>query len=191
MQKYGGSFSGIMIKNRQMNTMLRQLLLFSAMLSLSAPAYAAAALDGKAPIEITSDTLEVDQEAGTATFTGNVVAIQKDINLKSQKMIVHYTKSDEKGPQDGSNSISKIEVIEKVFLSTPQEAAQGDRGLYDVVSDTIHLSGNVVLKKDKNIVRGTALVYNMKTGKSRISSGGATQSGSSGGRVKGLFVPKQ
>ncbi len=174
-----------------MHIMLRQLLLFSAILSLSVPAYAAAALDGKAPIEITSDTLEVDQEAGTATFIGNVVAIQKDINLKSQKMIVHYVKDNQKGANDGNNSISKIEVIDNVFLSTPQEAAQGDRGLYDVVKDTIHLSGNVVLKKDKNIVRGTALVYNMKTGKSTVSSGGTTQSGSSGGRVKGLFVPKQ
>jgi lipopolysaccharide export system protein LptA len=142
-------------------------------------------MKSSSPIHITADTLIVSQDNKTATFSGNVDAAQDNLTLRSEKMVVYYLEG--KGE---NNSISKIEVFGNVMLSRPGETAKGDKGVYDVTKDTIHLSGNVMLSKDNNMVQGTNLVYNLKTGKSQITGGGVTK-GTSGGRVKGVFIPQQ
>lgn len=146
---------------------------------------AANGLQSSAPINITADKLIVDQEKYTATFTGNVEALQQDVTLKAAKMVVHYLKGNQE-----NNNISRIEVFENVVLLRPSEVVKGDKGVYDVLKDTLVITGKVVLTKDNNMVQGTNLVYNLKTGKSEIS-GGIMPGGVSGGRVKGTFVPKK
>ena len=75
-----------------------------------------------------------------------------------------------------------------VFVSSPQETAQGDHGVYDVDSESITLIGSVVLTRDKNVIRGARLVLNLVTGESRIEGAPA---GGAQGRVRGRFVPGQ
>ena len=90
-------------------------------------------------------------------------------------------------------AITLIEVQGNVFMATPQESARGDRGNYDVPTRMLHLYGsNVVLTRDKNIMRGTALEYNMATGRSILTNGSQpVGSPSSGTRVRSVFVPSQ
>ena len=66
-----------------------------------------------------------------------------------------------------------------MFVSSPEETAQGDNGIYDVQSKQIVLTGAVVLTRGENVVRGQRLVMNMETGRSQMK----------GGRVQGVFVP--
>ena len=153
--------------------------------------------DTKLPVEITSDNLEVLQRQNKAIFKGNVVAVQGEVRLKSDTMIVHYkqksgqpetkqpTPATGQPPSQGDmGAITLIEVVGNVLVATPEESAKGDRGDYDVPTRTLHLTGdNVVLTRDKNIMRGTALEYNMETGRSILSN--------SGTRVHSLFVPNQ
>lgn len=148
--------------------------------------------DSDKPIEITADTLEVFQEQSQAVFTGNVEAVQGTILLKSSEMRVYYR--GEGG--GGDNQISRIDVNGNVFLKAPNETAQGDKGIYDVDKSVLHLMGNVLLTQDKNVIKGQQLVYDLKTGKSRIVSGnGGASSGDSStggnGRVKGVFFPQK
>src|SRR3954470_10684609 len=61
--------------------------------------------NNKAPIEVTSDSLEVQQQQNRAVFTGHVVAIQGDVRLTSDKMTVFYAggeakKADKKKPDN-------------------------------------------------------------------------------------------
>lgn len=168
-------------------------------LFLLAPGIAMAAqnsFNSKEPIEITSDSLEVQQIENKATFVGNVVAIQKDVRLKSDKMIVYYTQSDEKNASVGADkkqSIKKIEVEGNVFLSTPEETASGTRGDYDVVGEEIHLYDNVVLTRGQNTLKGNQLTYNFATGRSVVTGGAVAEKGASAGkeRVRALFVPEK
>lgn len=170
------------------------------LLLIALPAYAASnplASSGKhdtnQPIEINADQLEVFQEENRAVFSGNVVAIQGDVRLKSDKMNVFYKSGgNEKGKQPAQGGIQKIEVTGNVFLSTPQETASGEVGVYDVENQRIDLNNKVVLTRDKNVLKGDKLTYNFATGKSVITGG--TQAAPEGGkkeRVRALFIPEK
>jgi lipopolysaccharide export system protein LptA len=160
--------------------------------------------NSKEPIEITSDSLEVQQTENKATFIGNVVAIQQDVRLKSDKMTVYYAPSDDKsapaktddkksGTSQQKQNIKKIEVDGNVFLSTPEETASGERGDYDVEGNEIHLYDNVVLTRGANTLKGNQLTYNFATGYSVVTGGAVAEKGASAGkqRVRALFVPDQ
>lgn len=158
--------------------------------------------DNKSPIEITSDALEVQQKENTATFSGNVVAIQNDVRLKSDRMIVYYTSAEEKQKSKPANaagsaftnqSVKKIDVEGNVFLATPEETASGARGDYNVEGQEIHLYDNVVLTRGQNTLKGNQLTYNFETGRSVVTGGTVAPSGASAGkeRVRALFVPEK
>jgi len=141
--------------------------------------------DSKQPIEISADSLEVLQNEQKAIFKGNVVAIQGQVRLKADQMLVAYKQNAE-----GKNSISKIEVTGNVFLATPEETASGAKGIYNVDAKQIDLVGGVTLTRGPNVLKGSALTYNLATGKSVVSGGGDLPGvKQQGGRVKGLFVP--
>jgi len=102
-------------------------------------------------------------------------------------------------------AISLIEVEGNVFMATPEESAKGDRGDYQTDEKLLHLFGdNVILTRDKNILRGTELVYNLESGESVLTSHGAkvpnegrvgglqgSAANPNGGRVHSVFVPNQ
>lgn len=136
--------------------------------------------DSSAPIEIVADTLEVKQKEQLAIFRGNVDALQDDMRLRADTLIVHYRENKENPDQPG---ISKIEAEGNVFVSSPKETAEGARGIYDVDRSRIDLVGGVVLTQGENVVRGERLEMNLATGESKVASSDG------GGRVRGLFVP--
>jgi lipopolysaccharide export system protein LptA len=136
------------------------------------------------PIEITADSLEVKQDQKTAVFRGSVAAAQGTLRLTADEITVHYGQVKGSAPA----RISRIDAAGNVFVSSPEETAQGDRGVYDVDAESITLTGSVVLTRDENVIRGSRLVLNLATGKSRIEG---TPADGAQGRVRGRFVPGQ
>lgn len=134
--------------------------------------------DTDQPIEINADSLEVQQDNNLAIFTGNVDAIQGRIRLRADRLMVWYRPGGSEGA-DVQGTINRIEAVGNVFISSPDETAQGENGVYDVPNSQIVLTGSVVLTRGENVVRGNRLVMNLKSGRSQMQ----------GGRVKGLFVP--
>ena len=149
---------------------------------------------GGQPIEIVSDRLQVDQDQQIATFTGNVNAVQGEMTLRSNLLRVFYAdsgksqgggKSQNAGSAGGgAQSIKRIEAEGDVVLTQPGETAQGDRGVYDPVAETLVLESNVVLTRGENVVRGSRLDSNLATGVSVVSA-------QPGKRVRALFVQEQ
>jgi lipopolysaccharide export system protein LptA len=157
------------------------------------------------PIQIESATLEVRDKNKTATFAGNVVVVQGDTTMKCQKLVVFY------GPEEGSavakqaaptapratptitggvpqdaHDIRRIEAYTDVTVTTKDQNATGDVGVYDLRSKTITLTGNVVVSQGKNVVRGDRVVVDTTTGYSRIESATAAPS-----RVRALILPNK
>ena len=169
----------------------QQLTVFAAVLALLAAMFGSVptttiaqslpstAHDGKLPIEITADSLEVKQNEQLAVFRGHVDAIQGKMRLTANEVWVRYR------PESGGESqgtISQINATGGVLFTTPSETASGDAGVYDVDAQVITLTGSVVLTRGGNVIRGEKLVLNLATGQSKIES---TQ------RVRGLFLPKK
>ncbi len=142
--------------------------------------------DTSLPIEISADTLEHQQEQKIAIFTGNVDAVQGELNLRADKLIVHY-----RADSGESNEITLIEAFGNVFLSSPTEMAQGANGVYNLDTDRVELTGMVVLTRGDNVIRGDRLDMDLITGKSRVSGQTPGNDGvvPDSGRVKALFVP--
>lgn len=164
------------------------------------PVYAQVSLDknrnSNQPININSDTLEVQQDKQLAIFRGKVDAVQGDTRLRSDELYVYYrdrqkdsaaaqktTAAPAAGGPDAS-SITRIEAKGNVFVSTPAERGQGDFGIYDVDKKVITLTGNVLLTNDRGTIRcAKAVMYQ--------DSGRSTCDPATGGRVQGVFMPSE
>lgn len=146
----------------------------------------AAGYDTSLPIEISADSLELQQEQQLAVFTGNVDVVQGELNLRADRLVVHYRANAKE-----SNAIRLIEAFGNVFLSSPTEMAQGENGVYNLDTDKIELTGAVQLTRGENVIRGDRLDMDLVTGKSRVTGNiaGSEEIDQGSGRVKALFVP--
>ncbi|PPR80020.1 MAG: Lipopolysaccharide export system protein LptA [Alphaproteobacteria bacterium MarineAlpha2_Bin1] len=150
--------------------------------------HGASKYDKNLPIEITANTLEVLQNERIAIFKGSVDAKQGEILLKADILKVHYSSS----KKDDSQSVSKIFAEGNVFFSTNTETAESNKGEYNVDQGLISLTGSVKLTQGKNILRGTKLKIDLKTGKNTmIGETKPLSETTKDGRVKGLFVPNK
>lgn len=143
------------------------------------------------PIQIESASLEVREKDKQATFIDNVKVVQGDTTLECKTLVVHYDDESkaaarqtrrQQGPSTtGGQQIKRLEAKGGVVVTQKDQTATGDRGVYDMKSNTVTLIGNVVVTQGKNVVRGDRLVVDIDSGVSRVeSSQGA-------GRVQGLF----
>jgi lipopolysaccharide export system protein LptA len=79
-----------------------------------------------------------------------------------------------------------------VVVDSPKSGtATGDNGVYSVGPRTVLMTGNVVLKKGKDVMRGAQLTVNLVTGQAVLGGGvkGSAQGAQSGGRVQAVFTP--
>jgi lipopolysaccharide export system protein LptA len=134
--------------------------------------------DNNAPINISSDNFQADLNGKTGTWTGNVLVVQADTRMRANtvRMTTVNGKTD------------KIFASGNVVVDSPNSGtATGDNAVYSVVPRTVVLTGNVVLKKGKNVMRGTQATYNMATGQMAVTSAKSPQN--PGGRVQSVFMP--
>ncbi len=146
-------------------------------------------LDSTQPIAVNADSFLADLNAETGTYTGNVIVTQGPVRLHADEVKVTAP----------GGKAAKMEANGHVVVDSPSGQAVGDVGIYDVPERSIRLTGNVVLTKDANVMRGNALEVSMATGLAKLTS--APQPAEQGqppapgqpppGRVQGLFVPAQ
>ena len=63
---------------------------------------------------------------------------------------------------------------------------RGDRAVYDLSTEELVVTGEVILSQGQNVARGGRLVYNVRTGTGRME-GAPTEAGR---RVQGVFYPE-
>jgi lipopolysaccharide export system protein LptA len=138
--------------------------------------------ESNAPITIAADSLQADLKAKSATYIGNVVVVQGDTKLRANQVRVATVEG----------KMDKVFATGNVVVDSPKSGtATGDNGIYSVVPRTVLMTGNVVLKKGKDVMRGSQLTVNLNTGQA-ILGGGAKAPGAAtapGGRVQGVFLP--
>lgn len=109
-----------------------------------------------APIEVTSETLAIDETANTALFTGDVVVQQDDMRLYAPWVKVFYL--------DDQSGISHMEAREGVTLLQGDEAAEGQSADYDLVSDVIVMTGDVLVTQRLSAIASDKMTVELETG---------------------------
>ncbi len=161
--------------------------LFAAALPLAAQAqtfsnaFAGFGSNAKEPIEIEARELEVHDQSRMAEFVGDVVVRQGEATLKTERLKVYYAGS---ATGDAVQSrISRLEASGTVYIASRDQTATGDSASFDMERERLVLTGRkVVLSQGPNIVVGSKLTVNLKTGKVDLEA-------PSKGRVKVLITP--
>ncbi|MEM8774302.1 MAG: lipopolysaccharide transport periplasmic protein LptA [Pseudomonadota bacterium] len=128
--------------------------------------------DSSLPVEVTADNLDVNQEDGTAVFTGNVLIGQGEMRLTAPRVLVVY-KEDRSG-------IENLEATGGVTLVSGEDAAEAQRAEYNIDSGEIEMQGNVLLVQGINALSGDRLFVDTRAGTARVT-----------GRVKTILQPEQ
>ncbi|QEW22795.1 Lipopolysaccharide export system protein LptA precursor [Marinibacterium anthonyi] len=126
--------------------------------------------DPTKPVEVTSDTLDVDQSDGTAVFTGNVVVGQGEMRLSATRVQVVY-KQDKSG-------IDRLIATGDVVLVNGPDAANAEKADYSIDTGIVVMTGNVLLTQGQNALSGEQLNVDLTTGTARMT-----------GRVKTILIP--
>lgn len=126
--------------------------------------------DTKAPVEVTADSLAVNQADGTATFTGNVLIVQGQMRLSAGEVNVEYGADHSK--------IAKLHATGGVTMVSASEAAEAKEALYAVEDGTVVLSGDVLLTQGENVLSGQKLTVDLATGTGQME-----------GRVRTVLQP--
>jgi lipopolysaccharide export system protein LptA len=93
-------------------------------------------------------------------------------------------------PAQGGSGFGEVITIEargNVYYVTPQETVKGDMAVYTASTDTMIISGEVILKQGLNVLTGNRLTIQVGAEKTTMD---ATPGTSTKGRVRGVFYPK-
>ncbi|MFW5654806.1 MAG: LptA/OstA family protein [Roseicyclus sp.] len=151
-------------------------LCLGAVLSASAAAaqvdigFGGTAFDEDQPVEVTSDSLTIDQTTGEALFSGNVVVVQGDLRMSAPEVRVFYSEL------DGRRSVDEVLATGGVLMTRGADAAEGEEALYNVDTTLLTMTGEVLVTQGPTVVAGDRMVVNMQTG-----------DGSVDGRVRTVF----
>lgn len=140
--------------------------------------------NNKEPIDIQSDELEIRQAESLAIFTGGVVVVQGDLEVRSAKLIVKYHMVGE--GENRKREIKHLDATGGVIVTNVDQSATGDWATMDTLKNVIVMGDNVVLTQGDNVINGSRLLVDLNTGYSRIIS-----AGKDGGRVKAIFKSKK
>ncbi|MDU8910183.1 LptA/OstA family protein [Aestuariicoccus sp. MJ-SS9] len=117
--------------------------------------------DTSAPVEVSADSLSVNQSDGTALYSGNVVIGQGEMRLAAPQVLVVYS--------EGARRIDRLEASGGVTLVSGDEAAEADRADYDIDAGTIEMVGNVLLTQGGNALTSERMVVNLEDGTAQMS----------------------
>ncbi|WP_425100751.1 lipopolysaccharide transport periplasmic protein LptA [Tropicibacter sp. S64] len=117
--------------------------------------------DTSAPVEVTADSLSVNQADGTALYTGNVVIVQGDMRLAAPRVLVVYS--------EAQGRIDRLEATGGVTLVSGEEAAEAERADYDIEGGNVTMTGNVLLTQGPNALTSERMVVNLDTGSAQMT----------------------
>ncbi|WP_034578156.1 lipopolysaccharide transport periplasmic protein LptA [Carnimonas nigrificans] len=163
-----------------------------------APQVLAQASTSSQPINVSANTLSVDDRAGTATYTGAVHVTQGDLTLDSQRLDLYRNNSTGEATRAKATGTSS----KRAFLK--QDATQSDPEMhgwantitYQIPQRKMIMQGNAELHRGNDTFHGAYVEYyidsrrvNANGGGGSSTSGGNQQS-TSGGRVNMTITPK-
>jgi lipopolysaccharide export system protein LptA len=122
------------------------------------------ALRKNEPIEIVADKMEAYQEKKTIVFSGNAVARQGDITLKTDRLTVYYKRAEGKTEKvagrelQTAGDLDRIEAGGNVIITQKDLSATGEEAVYSHAAARFVMTGRPVLKQGENTVSGCKVI---------------------------------
>lgn len=142
------------------------------------PALAQISSEG-GPIYINSERTESLERDRKVLLVGNVDIRQGTARLRADTVTIQFA------PQQGgasaqpaqgvAGSFGQVETIlaeGNVYYVTPELKAKGDRGIYELATDTITMTGNVALMRDRDVAEGQRLRMEVSNRRTTLEGGG-------------------
>ena len=137
--------------------------------------------DPSAPVDIEADHLEANDASKVAIFRGDVRVKQGAFLMRTPEMQAFYTGEAGLGDVAGTGNspepkgteaqLSRIEAKRKVVVTSKDgQTVTGDGAIFDAKTNTVTMTGDVVLTQGQNVVKGTRLVIDMTSGESKIET---------------------
>lgn len=145
-------------------------------------AWAQLASNPNAPIDISADEMEVIKAQCKSVWRGDAEALQDRRRLRARSITAYATK---KG--DDCGDTNRLEAEGDVYFVTPEQVIRGDHAVYNQSSDTVVVTGNVIVVQGKNVARGDRLTVRVSTGAVQMES--SAKGRGNGNRVRGVFYP--
>ncbi len=134
-------------------------------LSVSGPALAQVAVgfggvahDSSQPVEVTADSLTVNQSNGNAVFEGNVIVVQGDLRMTAGRIEIVYT------ADTGARRVQDVIATGGVLVTRGADAAEGAEARYAVQTALLTLAGNVMVTQGPMAIAGDRMLIDMTTG---------------------------
>ena len=139
------------------------------------------------PIQISSDRLDAYSEKKMVVFSGNAVATQGGLTIRSDRLILHYR--DEKKPAGqpagetgGAGNLDRLEAAGRVTITEGERTVTGDKAVFEQDSQKITMSGSAVMREGSNVIRGERIVVFLNENRGVVE-------GSENGRVTATIYP--
>ena len=139
------------------------------------------------PIDIRSDSLEIDNKRNVVVFIGNVEATRGDITINCNKIELFYQNI----PQDNQNKgktqarVREIIATENVKLSRPDGGlATAEKAVYNHMDEQIILTGKPIIKQGSDFVEGSKITLFLKEDRSVVE-------GSENTKARAVLFPKE
>jgi lipopolysaccharide export system protein LptA len=115
------------------------------------------------PIYITSDRMEADRQKNVLLYIGQVVAIQGDMTLRSDKLTTYFD-------PDLNQIKQAIAEGKQVRMTQGERTATGTKAVFDGVAQTITMTGNPVVRQANSEIAGCKITYFMVEDKVIVES---------------------
>jgi lipopolysaccharide export system protein LptA len=136
---------------------------------------AAAQVSGEGgPIRVNADRSEVLDKERKVILIDNVDITQGTARLRADVVTLEYGSGGETTTSGLSSNFGDIRTMTargNVFYVTPDLKANGDLGIYVAATDTITLTGNVVMVRGEDVAKGESLVMELSEGKTTLDGG--------------------
>ena len=158
---------------------------------LAGPAAAQLATNSNAPVDITADELETQNNACTSIWRGHAEALQDNARLRADVLTADFELKGNGGKSgaSGCGNLVRMKADGSVYYVTPTQKVHGDNAVYEAANQTLTVTGNVVTVQGQNVLRGERLVVNTQTGQGQMETG--VKGRNKPGRVRGVFYPQQ
>ena len=118
-------------------------------------------------IKITSDKLEIDRTENISIFSGKVYALEDNLEIWSEKLIVASSEDEKK--------INEINAYGNVKILREELSINGNEAKYHPNKNRLVVFGEVEVMQNKNIVLCDKIVVDLENSSSIMSSDSTTR----------------